>query len=347
MTSPALGLTEQYIKVVIASVQNPADYRTTLIYSGAHTSLSGEMMRSPKRREKSDEGVSATIGTIMALMVFMFLFGMIQTQYVPVAMKDNEANHMHAVESQFSALKAHVDEMIMRDFTNYTYYSPITMGSEGIPAFAAPTPGFLVFNNTKESINVTYSLTTDNGGSEQTQKIYGNVSGYLSLYVPNRYYTQEGYVYSCGAVILYQPSGSVMKANPNFSIINKSGDIMGDMRLVRLIGTPKAQSGTSTVSVHTSLIYTYKDHYGISNESQFVRSKLWINLTTAYPEAWEEWFSSSLTKSGLHNGTDFVISKSLSNSDVYPKIYKVSIEIRNVKMFSLERSLVEMDIGES
>ena len=307
----------------------------------------GEMMRSPKRPNSSDEGVSATIGTIMALMVFMFLFGMIQTQYVPVAMKDTEANHMHDLEYQFGTVKEKIDNIIMMNSYNYTVYAPITLGSDGIPVFAQPTPGFLRFSPSKEQIHIKYAVTENISGNLSTTVMYGNSSGYLSVYVPNRYYTQGGYAYSCGAVILYQPSGSVMVANPSFSIVNKSGDISASFNMIRLIGENSTLSGTSTISTHSSLIYTYKDSRTISNISQFVNSTLWVNLSTAYPKAWMDWFDMSLTKNGLRNGTDYIITKALENSTVYPNIYSVSIKIKDVKMFSLEKSLIEMKIGET
>ena len=312
----------------------------------------GEMMRSPKRPEKSDEGVSATIGTIMALMVFMFLFGMIQTQYVPVAMKDTEANHMHDLESQFGTIKEKIDNIIMMNSYNYTVYAPITLGSDGIPVFAQPTPGFMRFSPSKEQIHIKYVATENISGNSSTTVMYGNSSGYVSVYLPNRYYTQEGYAYSCGSVILYQPSGSVMVANPTFSIINKSGDISASFNMIRLIGENSTLSGTSTVGTHSSLIYTYKDSHTISNISHFVNSTLWVNLSTAYPDAWVNWFKTSLENGGLHNytkehGGDFNITVTPENSTVYPSIYSVSIKINNVKMFSLEKSLVEMKIGET
>ncbi len=304
-------------------------------------------MRSPKRPNSSDEGVSATIGTIMALMVFMFLFGMIQTQYVPVAMKDTEANHMHNLEFQFTSLKQTVSNLIRTDAVNDTAYNPITLGSEGIPVFAQPTPGFLTFDATEEMVNVTFMVHTNVSGTINTEKIYGNTSGYLSVYVPNRYYTPGGYVYSCGSVLLYQPSGSVMIANPPFSIINKSGDIGADIRTIKLVGETISQAGTGTVSVHSSFIYTYENSYMVSNSSQFMNSTLWINLTTRYPEAWEEWFQNTLTQNGLRNGTDFTITKTLRNSNVYPEKYSLSVRINDVKIFSMRRSLVEIVVGET
>lgn len=303
-------------------------------------------MRSPKRPAKnSDEGVSATVGTIMALMVFMFLFGMIQNQYVPVAMKDAEANHMRTVESQFGTLKEKIDTLIMLNALNYSAYSPITLGSEGIPVFASQTPGFLSFQPNREWVNVTYILNKNVAGSIETGKMYGNTSGEIYLYVPNRYYIPQRYVYACGAIILYQDSGAVMKADPGFSIVNQSGDIEVYLRTIRLVGDQISESGTSTEGVHSSLIYTYSSAES-SSRAEFMNSTLWINITTSYPEAWETWINSTLPENGLHNNTDFSITKTLIDSKYFPEIYKVSLKINNVLSLSMQRSLVAISTGE-
>ena len=293
-------------------------------------------MRSPKRpKQDSDEGVSATVGTIMALMVFMFLFGMIQNQYVPVAMKDAEANHMRNVESQFGTLKEKIDTLIMLDAFNYSAYVPITLGSDGIPVFASQTPGFLSFQPNRELVNVTL-VPGDGSGNV----LYGNTSGEVALYVPNRYYTPQTFIYSCGAVILYQDSGAVMKADPGFSIVNQNGDIMVYLRTIRLIGDQISKSGTSTEGLHSSLIYTY------ASEDSSRNSTLWINISTSYAEAWETWFNTTLPENGL-SGTDFTITKTLVNSNQYPKIYDVSVKINKVMFLSMKRSLIEMGTGEA
>ncbi len=303
-------------------------------------------MHSPKRPVKnSDEGVSATVGTIMALMVFMFLFGMIQTQYVPVAMKDAEANHMRNVEAQFGTLKEKIDTLIMLNALNYSSYSPITLGSDGIPVFASQTPGFLSFLPSKELVNVSFVLNKNVSGSVETERLYGNTSGKIELYVPNRYYVPQTYVYTCGAVILYQSSGSVMRAEPGFSIVNQSGDLVVYIRSIRLIGDEMRKSGTTTEGIDSSLIYTYSSSAS-ANRTEFLNSTLWINITTSYAEAWETWINGTLNENGLNYGTDYTVTKVITNPDVIPNTCSITLKIRNVKSLSMQRSLVEITTGE-
>ena len=300
-------------------------------------------MRTVKRKE-NDEGVSAVIGTVMALMVFMFLFGMIQNQYVPIAMKDREANHMVVVESQFSQLKYGIDSLILNNGVNYSMYTPMTLGSEGMPVFASQTPGYLGLMPNHEYFNVTYTLnkTTDSGGIETTH-IYSNTSGMLRLYVPNRYYVPQMYAYTSGAIILYQQNGAVMKADPNIRILNESGDLSVFMNTVRIVGTEIIKGGTDTEGVHSSLLYTYKAQ-SIANTTDFYDSTLKIQIDTIFWDAWMDWMNSTAASAGLHYGQDYTMSRSSApiNGNAYPSEYTVTIVLKNVKILNLSRSLVDM-----
>src|SRR5438309_602552 len=51
-----------------------------------------------------EEGVASTVGTIMALLVFLTFLSLIVNQYVPVWMKDSEASHMNNALGQFGGL---------------------------------------------------------------------------------------------------------------------------------------------------------------------------------------------------------------------------------------------------
>lgn len=302
-------------------------------------------MRTVKRKEK-EEGVSAVIGTVMALMVFMFLFGMIQNQYVPVAMKDTEANHMVQVEAQFSQLKYGIDSLILNNGVNYSMYTPMTLGSEGMPVFASQTPGYLGLMPNDEYFNVTYTVVENDGsGGTTTTHLYSNTSGMLRLYVPNRYYVPQMYAYTAGAIMLYQDNGAVMKAGPNIKISNESGDLSVFMNTIRIIGTEVVKGGTDTEGVYSSLIYTYSSE-NTANTSAFVSSSLSITIDSVFWDAWMEWMNSTASSAGLRYGTDYTMTKSANplNGDEYPSIYRINITINNIKVIKISRSLVDMSL---
>ncbi len=57
-----------------------------------------------RRLNGSEQGVATTVGTIMALLIFLSILSLITQQYVPVWMEDNEAYHMDEVKGQFADL---------------------------------------------------------------------------------------------------------------------------------------------------------------------------------------------------------------------------------------------------
>ena len=109
----------------------------------------------PLRRIREDEsGVASTVGTIMALLVFLTFLSLIVNQYVPVWMKDSEAAHMAGAFGQFGSFKGNVDLQMLaaqmahdsgNHFIPITTFTPITLGVDGIPIFdrtngASPRP---------------------------------------------------------------------------------------------------------------------------------------------------------------------------------------------------------------
>src|SRR5438445_12322504 len=63
------------------------------------------MMKRARRIRRDESGVASTVGTIMALLVFLTFISLIVNQYVRVCMKDSEASHMGNAFGEFGASK--------------------------------------------------------------------------------------------------------------------------------------------------------------------------------------------------------------------------------------------------
>ena len=122
----------------------------------------GRKMNIRRHPNWNNEGVASTVGTIMALMVFLAFLSMFTSQYVPVWMEENEASHMNVVYSQFANLKQSVDIQIQAGLilgsSQVQVFSPMKLGANGIPMFAAPTPGYLSIHRTTSYDNVSFSF---------------------------------------------------------------------------------------------------------------------------------------------------------------------------------------------
>ena len=109
-------------------------------------------MRRIRSLQRDESGVASTVGTIMALLVFLTFLSLIVNQYVPVWMKEAEAAHMSSAFGQMAALKGNVDLQILSATTAenaglpyipVTTFAPVTLGVDGIPIFTSPTIGEL------------------------------------------------------------------------------------------------------------------------------------------------------------------------------------------------------------
>ncbi|MFW5928310.1 MAG: hypothetical protein ACOCSL_03820, partial [Thermoplasmatota archaeon] len=113
------------------------------------------------RMQDSEEGVATTVGTIMALLIFLSIFSLITQQYVPVWMEDNEAYHVDEVKSQFAQMKGNIDSLILNNYKNYPTYTSIKLGSEGIPMFAEETYGIISlessWGDTDKGMSISFS----------------------------------------------------------------------------------------------------------------------------------------------------------------------------------------------
>lgn len=231
---------------------------------------------------KSEEGVATTVGTIMALLVFLSLLSLITQQYVPIWMEDNEAYHMDDVQGEFARLKGGIDSLILNDQKGYPRFSSVTLGSEGIPLFAGSTPSAIRFNprwgsGIDRGMNLTF---TTPGGEDKILRSSGNIS----FEAFNRYFEDQTLIYEHGAILLEQADGDVMRAAPPIRIDEVGGEYRVRLTMVDLVGSERELAGTATIGVTTELVSSFRNTYeGVENMT--------LILTTASPRLWENYFN--------------------------------------------------------
>jgi len=249
-------------------------------------------MKRVRRLRKDESGVASTVGTIMALLVFLTFMSMIVNQYVPVWMKDSEASHMSGVFGQFGTFKGNVDlqmlAALMAQMSGVHYipismFSPVTLGLDGIPIFAGPTLGDL--NSRPLSSPWTTQLSYNIRGV--STKLNESSSGRIALDVWNRYYIRQTIAYENGAVIRYQSDGQAVRAEPTFDVEVVNNSVQVSWVQISLFGAGSA-SGSSTEGIHSKLLGVDRQEY------TSVTSDLYINATTPYGVAWIGFFNKTL-----------------------------------------------------
>lgn len=284
------------------------------------------MNRLSKRHflKRDREGVASTVGTIMALLVFMTFLSMFTNSYIPVWMQDNERAHMNQVINQFADLKGKIDSLIVTaqvtGSTTIRMYSPITLGAQGIPVFASPTAGLLTYSpqGTGDSgIYVRFNYSLD-GAKTRVSESGG---GMVELYAPNRYYVQQWVGYENGAMIVKQQDGQVLRAWPSIEVEKIGSSINIKFTQIDFIGTNASVGGTGTVGLNLNLVYIDSQTYSFDSTSGM---NVNITFRTRYWDAWQQFLDDTCLKAGL-------TSTSPSNYEI--KIGQVNDNVKTVTLW--------------
>jgi hypothetical protein len=301
----------------------------------------------------NDEGVAATIGTIMSLLVFLTFMGMFTNQFLPVWMSDNESTHMATVISQIQDLKSQIDGLVA-DYANSVLaptpiFVPITLHATGIPIFAEPTAGILTMVHETGPVwpfmNVTYDSDSDFDLSGTTG---GHCGGYIDMYAPNRYYVEQHLVYECGAVILNQTDGEFIIAGPGFTVndVVVGSEVHRVVKLtqISLLGSNKTVGGTGTKGVTAEMLYA-----GTTALTSSTGSDVTLTIFSKHGPAWESYFKRSLNASiaSLEYGVDFTVDMTMYDlPGRYNDYYVVTVTIDDVQVLDHSTATVHISIGD-
>ena len=309
-------------------------------------------MRLKPHKKWDDEGVASTVGTIMALMVFLAFLSMFTSQYVPVWMEENEASHMSEAYGQFAALKQAIDMQILAGTIQGTspieMFSPVKLGAEGIPMFAAPTAGTLSINRGQSFNNVSFSFSTGAAVTNFTS----STGGTISLDMANRYFIAQKIIYENDALILKQSDGQYMKATPQFTVTPTGGLYQISLSQIDLRTDDINYVGFGTRGIKTAMksatTTTFTNLTG-DIASGAKHQWLYINQTTWYERAWNASFNQTLSTAGLVYGTDYMIITTVRpNTGLFDDFCEISIRINPamISRFSLTVASIEASTAE-
>lgn len=326
-----------------------------------HSAGSTEKRIKKSPRWDNDEGVAATVGTIMALLVFLAFMGIFTNQFVPVWMADNENTHMSEAIQQFVTLKSQIDSGISHYANSLVapapIFVPVMLSSPGIPVFAAGTAGVLTLSPEMDGMrpmfNITYTYTSITNNVTYTYTLDhtndGYSGGYLELYCPNRYYVEESLVYEAGAIILNQTDGEFIIAGLQLSVRNL-GTTANPSRVMQITqvtvtGDNKTVGGTGAKGVSAELTYANTIPY---ENAAVGGSQLMIEIWTTHGNAWAQYFNRALSgQAGLSLNDGFTISSVMfPKVGMQPAYYKITVTVDHIKTLDHTHATVTMGIGE-
>src|SRR3989441_7138780 len=264
----------------------------------------GDDMRVLIRDFRSDErAVASTIGTVMALLVFLTFLSVIVNQYVPIWMRDSEASHMNAVLGQFGGIKGDIDLQMLAAqasadagtfHVRVTTAGAVNLGVDGVPIFSSPPPGTLELSPDAGAFTVAFDYTLQGVRKQATDQ----ASGAIVLTASNRYYTPQRVVYENGAVVRYQTDGQFVRVHPTFSVLVANNSLDISFALVSLYGKGIV-TGTTTEMVSTELFaFDRQDYQHFPNNAV-----LYLNHTSSYGLSWYRFFNQTLSDTLKLGGT--------------------------------------------
>ncbi len=227
-----------------------------------------------------EKGVASVIGTLFALLLGVTLLSLFMTQYVPTYMHSSEAQRDMTLISQYSQIKTNLDLLISTGQMNYTIYSVLTLGANGIPFFGPSSPSSLRITSLNSSSPMLYVNFTS--ANVPVSILSG---GMIDSYMYNAYYVQERIAFVDGFVIrenVDQNSSSVY-VGTEFTITNVSGRYYITMTVYNIIGSNYYYVGTDSKNVGVSLLALVKNTYSTTGT-------VYLNATGDFSSVILNWF---------------------------------------------------------
>jgi hypothetical protein len=253
------------------------------------------------------QAVAGVIEALLMVALVSVVISMIQLIYIPQVMEQKEAEHMDLVSNQFSTLKSMIDLQAITQSTA-PISSMITLGSRELPYFiTARAYGELrTQEDSTSNINVDYSAFV----CPLTSIIYQS---------QNAYFVDQTYILEGGGIIVKQPTGEpVMRAYPSIQaqITNITNEFFININfsLPIIKGLPGKNStngdGKCFIRTNWSQGGTYKDISG---------SLYSINISTQYPNAWDETLHDMLADNvNYSKGLSYI---EITRKDIHHRIY--------------------------
>jgi len=253
------------------------------------------------------QAVAGVIEALLMVALVSVVISIIQLIYIPQVMEQKEAEHMDLVSNQFSTLKSMIDLQAITQSTA-PISSMITLGSRELPYFiTARAYGELrTQEDSTSNINVDYSAFV----CPLTSIIYQS---------QNAYFVDQTYILEGGGIIMKQPTGEpVMRAYPSIQaqITNITNEFFININfsLPIIKGLPGKNStngdGKCFIRTNWSQGGTYKDISG---------SLYSINISTQYPNAWDETLHDMLADNvNYSKGLSYI---EITRKDIHHRIY--------------------------
>ncbi len=197
-----------------------------------------------KKVEYKEEGVATAVGTIFAILVFVFLISIFVTEYVPASMTSFEEEYASEVTNSMMQLISTINLLALNyqqgESSSVTFY----LSSSYVPIFSSPTIGIL--NMSRSSLGQYGSIILNNSTNQVS------AGGSLAVVTGNRYFVDEAFVFQFSS-LFYEQYGTSPLVNTSLDYGLMSAGVPGNgtvslsATLINLVGGPFTVSNPSPI----------------------------------------------------------------------------------------------------
>ncbi len=272
----------------------------------------------------SESAVATVIAAVMLLAIIVTIFAIVRISYIPEWRDDAEASHMKDVLEDMGNLRSTIDTAAFFKSSSVPSQSTtvqIRMGGGEVPILdTTRTSGTLSVNMDPCSA---YLILNDSSG----KNIYSDSfdCGGITYDSNNEHYVDQTLRYENGALILAQSDRSVMRQAPPFTINstkidpgNDSYNFSVSMNLINVSGKTDSISSDTIESLRLSAT----NFEQLRDDDSEQVDTFSYTIFTKYPVAWASYFNDTAKDAGLIYGSDYSITKSLSDNS--KGLYSVS-----------------------
>ncbi len=144
---------------------------------------------------------------------------------------------------------------------------------------------FLTYANSTGTVPCAFTVT-------QLSTYFSTYLAGIRVHLNNRYIPPNDVVFDQGAVILGETDGgSIMLSPPSLSILKRSSGLEVRLTLITALGSLTTTTGIGTSAVTSRVISENTFHLASGQQGNlFIRSPFYLNITTAFPQAWATFF---------------------------------------------------------
>lgn len=300
-----------------------------------------------RRLRHGRRGVAAVVGTLLALLVFLSIFGIFLTDYLPLWMTDNEETYSVTVANQFGNILNTMSSLYLSGRSGFAVSDPVTTQSSSVPVFAQPTDGVLnFFENPSLYTNFTFFLQGTSSRFSQNLTTTGGLTDNLG----DRYFVPITYILQNGAVIQQQSSSSVSQLIlfPPSIVANYSGT----QASLSLTYFASYGNGTSAVTPGTEQVYVSFD--SSQTYPGLAGTPVYLNFTTDYACAWSTYWNStfaSLNSTGFPHPVGRTLhlspvpAQACSGASQYSGLNAIRVYFPAIQYFTLTVASFNIGIG--